>query len=87
MPETERDHRRLVWAARLSTLSSGWESVGAGLLVVASALIAAKDTLNWLTGVQDEFTGKANTAPLAGLGALAEPAGIAILLIGVLTAL
>jgi hypothetical protein len=77
----------LVWAARLSTLSSGWESVAAGLLVLASALIAAKDTLNWVTGVQDEFTEKAKTAPLAGLGALAEPAGIAILLIGVLTAL
>ena len=77
----------LAWAARLSTLSSGWEDVAAGLLVLASALIAAKDTLNWLTGVQDEFTEKTKTAPLAGIAALAEPTGIGIFLVGVLTAL
>lgn len=77
----------LVWAARLSTLSSGWESVAAGLLVLASALIAAKDTLNWLTGLRDEFTEKAKTAPLAALGAVAEPAGIVVFVVGVLTAL
>jgi hypothetical protein len=51
----------LVWAARLSTLGSGWEDVAAGLVVASSALIAAKDTLNWLTGVPDEFTEKAKT--------------------------
>ena len=50
-------------------------------------LIAAKDTLNWLTGVQDEFSEKANTAPLAALGAVTEPIGIGIFLVGVLTAL
>lgn len=77
----------LVWAARLSTLDSGWEDVAAGLIVVSSALIAAKDTLNWLTGVQDEFTEKAKTAPLAGIAALAEPLGIGIFLVGALTAL
>lgn len=77
----------LVWAARLSTLSSGCEDLAAGLVVVSSALIAAKDTLNWLTGVQDEFREEANTAPLAALGALAEPIGIAIFVVGVLSAL
>jgi len=45
----------LVWAARLSTLGPGWQDVAAWLVVVSSALIAAKDTVNWLTGVQDEF--------------------------------
>jgi hypothetical protein len=77
----------LVWAARLSTLSSGWEELAAWLVVVSSALIAAKDTLNWLTGVQDEFGEKAKTAPLGALSAVAEPFGIGIFVIGVLNAL
>ena len=77
----------LVWAARLSTLGPGWLDTAAWLVVVSSALIAAKDTLNWLTGVQDEFSEKANTAPLAALGAVTEPIGIGIFLVGVLTAL
>src|SRR2546423_12479246 len=42
----------LAWAARLSALGPGWHDVAAWLLVVSSALIAAKDTLNWLTGVR-----------------------------------
>jgi hypothetical protein len=77
----------LVWASRLSTLDSGLEGAAAGLLVFSSALIAAKDTINWLTGVQDEFAEKAKTAPLAGIAALAEPTGIGIFVVGVLTAL
>jgi hypothetical protein len=60
----------LAWAARLSALGPGWHDVAAWLLVVSSALIGAKDTLNWLTGVQDEFGEKAKTAPLGALGAL-----------------
>lgn len=59
----------LVWAARLSTLGSGWQDAAAWLVVVSSALIAAKDTGNWLTGVQDEFGEKAKTAALGALGA------------------
>jgi hypothetical protein len=77
----------LVWAARLSTLDSGWEEVAAWLVVVSSALIAAKDTLNWLTGVQDEFGEKAKTMPLGALSAVAEPFGIGIFVVGVLSAL
>jgi hypothetical protein len=77
----------LVWAARLSTLASGWEDVAAWLLVVSSALIAAKDTLNWLGGVQDEFGEKAKTVPLGVIGAIAEPVGIGIFVVGVLGAL
>jgi hypothetical protein len=49
----------LVWAARLSALGPGWQDVAAWLVVVSSALIAAEDTLNWLTGVQDEFSERA----------------------------
>ncbi len=77
----------LVWAARLSTLGSGWQDVAAWLVVVSSALIAAKDTVNWLTGVQDEFGEKAKTAPLGALGAVAEPIGVGIFIVGVLQAL
>ena len=77
----------LVWAARLSTLASGWEDAAAWLMVGSSALIAAKDTLNWLTGVQDEFGQRAKTVRLGALGAVAEPLGIGIFLVGVLTAL
>ena len=77
----------LVQAARLSTLGPGWLDTAAWLVVVSSALIAAKDTLNWLTGTQDEFSEKAKTAPLAALGAVTEPIGIGIFLVGVLTAL
>jgi hypothetical protein len=77
----------LVWAARLSTLGPGWLEVAAWLVVISSALVAAKDTVNWLTGVQDEFGEKAKTAPLGGLAALAEPIGIGIFVVGVLIAL
>jgi hypothetical protein len=77
----------LVWAARMSTLGVDWQEAAAWLVVIASALIAAKDTINWLMGVQDEFREKAKTSPLAALGALAEPMGIGIFLVGVFEAL
>lgn len=78
----------LVWAARLSALGSGWLDVAAWLVVVSTALVAAKDTLSWLTGVQDEFSEKARWAPpLGGLAALGETVGIGIFVIGVLQAL
>jgi hypothetical protein len=77
----------LVWATRLSTLGPGWHDVAAWLVVVSSALIAAKDTIHWLTGVQDEFGDKAKTAPLGALGAVAETVGVGIFVAGVLTAL
>jgi hypothetical protein len=77
----------LVWAARLSTLGPGWLDVAAWLVAASSALIAAKDTVNWLTGVRDEFSEKAKTVPLAALAAVAEPLGIGIFVVGVLAAL
>ena len=57
----------------------------AWLVVVSSALIAAKDTLNWLTGVKDEFSGKPKAA--ARLGAAAMTVGVGIFVVGVLKAL
>lgn len=77
----------LVWAMRMSELSDSWETVAAWLLVVSGAFIAAKDTINWLTGVNDEFTEKARTAPLGLLGALTIVPGFGILTVGVLAAL
>jgi hypothetical protein len=78
----------LVWAARLSTLGPGWQDVAAWLVVVSSALIAAKGTVNWLTGVQDEFSEKPKTAaPLAALGPATATNGIGIFVVGVLKAL
>ncbi len=78
----------LVWAARLSALGPGWRDVAAWLVVVSSALIAAKDTVSWLTGVKDEFSEKPKyVAPLAGLAALGETVGVGIFVVGVLTAL
>ncbi|MFE6617745.1 hypothetical protein [Streptomyces sp. NPDC057740] len=77
----------LVWAAWLSSLGMSWEEVAAWLLVVSSALVAVKDTLNWLTGVQDEFGEKAKSALLGALAALPETVGIGIFVVGVIQAL
>ena len=77
----------LVWAARLSMLGSGWQDTAAWLVVASSALVAAKDTVNWLTGVNDEFREKPKNAPLGALAALGETVGIGIFVVGVLTAL
>jgi hypothetical protein len=77
----------LVWAARLSALGPGWLEVAAWLVVVASALVAAKDTVNWLGGVQDEFGEKSKAALLGGLAALPETIGVGIFVVGVLEAL
>lgn len=77
----------LVWAARLSTLGSGWHDAAASLVVASSALVAAKDTLNWLSNVQDEFKERVKTSPLGVLGALTMTVGLGIFAIGVFKAL
>ena len=77
----------LVRAARLSALGPGWQEVAAWLVVVSSALAAAKDTVNWLTGVRDEFSEKSKATLLGGLAALPETIGIGIFVVGVLEAL
>ena len=78
----------LVWAARLSALDSGWLDAAAWLVVASTALITAKDTVNWGTGVKDEFGEKPKyAAPLGALGAATMTAGVGIFVVGVLTAL
>ncbi len=77
----------LVWAVRLAPLGADSENLAAWLIVVSSALVAAKDTLNWLTGVQDEFGDRAKTSALGGLAALGESIGIGIFVVGVVQAL
>jgi hypothetical protein len=77
----------LVWAARLSALGAGWQDTAASLVVASSVLIAAKDTMNWLTGVKDEFSQKTKNAPLGALGAPATSVGVGIFVVGVLAAL
>jgi hypothetical protein len=77
----------LAWAARLSALGPGWLDAAAWLIVVSTALVAAKGTLNWLTGVKDEFTDKARTVPLGALAALGMTTGVGIFVVGVLQAL
>lgn len=75
-------------AIGLSTLSEQLEWGAAILMVAASILLGAKDTLNWLWGVNDEFVEKPRLPLLMGsLSALASLIGIAILLIGALQGL
>jgi hypothetical protein len=77
----------LVWAVELSSLGSGWETSAAWLLVIASALVAAMDTTNWLNGVQDAFAEKAKSVTLGGLAGTADIVAGAILVVGVLKGL
>ncbi|MFE3192878.1 hypothetical protein ACFXHA_27975 [Nocardia sp. NPDC059240] len=77
----------LVFAANLSDLSSGWNLTAAWLAVVSGIFIAAKDTINWLTGIKDEFAEKARTAPLGLAGAVTLTVALAIFIIGDLAAL
>ncbi|MEU1204456.1 hypothetical protein [Nocardia sp. NPDC005825] len=77
----------MVWAARLSDLPDGWNITAAALVVASGAFIAAKDTINWLTGVEDEFADKAKTMPLGVAGALTLTVGLIIFVVGDLAAL
>jgi hypothetical protein len=75
-------------ALALSPLDAGIETLAAALMVAASILLDAKDTLNWRMGIQDEFAEKARL-PLAlgGLSSIASLMGILIILVGVLQGL
>ncbi|WP_405493406.1 hypothetical protein [Nocardia sp. NBC_00511] len=77
----------LVWAARLSDLSSGWNLTAAWLAAASGIFIAAKDTVNWLTGVTDEFAQQAKTAPLGFAGAVTLTAALIIFIVGDFAAL
>jgi len=58
----------LALAIELSPLDITFEMIAVWLLVIASVFLNAKDTINWLTGVNDEFEQKPRL-PLA-LGGL-----------------
>lgn len=72
----------------LSPLDDSIELVAAWLMVIASVLLDAKDTINWLAGTNDEFAEKPR-APvlLGGLSSLASLLGILIILVGVFQSL
>ena len=50
-------------------------------------LVAAKDTVNWVTGVRDEFGEKSKVTLLGGLAALPQTIDVGIFVAGVLKAL
>lgn len=75
-------------ALSLSLLDVGLETFAAVLMIAASVLLDAKDTLNWLMGVQDEFAEKPRLPLLmGGLSSLAGLVGTGIILVGVLQGL
>ena len=75
----------LALALELSTLEEGFELLAVWFMVGSSILLNAKDTINWLTGVRDEFAEKPRL-PLAlgGLSAVGSLLGISIIIIGVI---
>jgi hypothetical protein len=75
----------LALAIELSTLDEGFELLAVWFMVGSSVLLNAKDTINWLTGVKDEFAEKPRL-PLAlgGLSAVGSMLGISIIFIGIL---
>jgi hypothetical protein len=78
----------LVFAIQLSAMSGTAEILAAVLLVAGSILIAAKDTVNWMQGVEDEFAERpALPRLLGGAGVVASTAGFVLVLTGVLRAL
>ena len=74
-------------AITLSTLDETVELVAAWLMVIASVLLDAKDTINWLRGIQDEFAEKPRL-PLAlgGLSSIASLVSILIIFVGIIQA-
>lgn len=78
----------LVFGVELSDLSAGTETFAASLLVLFSFAIAAKDTINWMQGVNDEFRERPPVPKALGLvGVPLGLIGLAILAFGVLRAL
>lgn len=78
----------LALALSISPLGENVEIIAASLMVLASILLDAKDTINWLQKVEDEFAEKPKL-PLAlgGLSSLASLIGIIIIMIGVIQGL
>ena len=74
-------------AAGLSDLSANMELAGAWLLVAGSLLLSAKDTLNWLLGVTDEFKEMPASRPLGALSVVGTTLGTAVFAVGVISGL
>ena len=75
----------LVLALELSPLGQRTELVAAWLMVISSITLNAKDTINWLQGVEDEFAEKPIMPTVLGaISALTSIVGIGIILVGVI---
>ncbi len=77
----------LVVVLPLSNLSEGLESLAAGAMVVASALLNTKDTWHWLRETKDEFAEKPAPLYLGHLMSLAYLVSLSIFGYGVLKGL
>jgi hypothetical protein len=73
----------LVFAVILSPLPTGVKALAASLMVAESVFLAAKDTLNWVQGVKDEFVERPPGVVLGGISVLLGMGGLLILIIGV----
>ena len=75
-------------AVSVSTLGARAETLAAAGLVAGSLCIAAKDTVNWRSGVKDEFAAKPPLQVVLGTAGVALSfAGLGILFYGVLKGL
>ena len=73
----------LAWAATLSDLSSGLETLAAVLIVAAAALSIAATVANWRMNVTDQFATKPIGYYLAAVNATLVSIGLVILIVGV----
>ena len=73
----------LVFAVDLSPLPSAVETLATSLLVASSVLLAAKDTLNWVQGVTDEFAERSPGFFLGAAYMFIATLGLLILMVGV----
>jgi hypothetical protein len=73
----------LVFAVELSTLSQGWETLAASLLVAAAALQAASAIANLVQGIPDQFVQRQLGYQLAAANAALGAVGLVILVVGV----
>jgi hypothetical protein len=77
----------LIFAVEFSTLSSGLETLGSVLLVIASALSEGSAIANHVQGVPDQFVQRRTGYNLAATNATLAAIGLVILFVGVVKAL
>ena len=73
----------LVFAATLSPQPALVKTLAASLMVAESGFLAAKDTLNWVQGVKDEFVERPPGVVLGGISILLGVVGLLIFIVGV----